>query len=89
MSLKLKNPPQRFAAPCRQQAANGAAFFTISYLEHGKQWHEQHDFDLVSPTVLVFLATGTAVGIIMTAALTVDVEQAVSPPARSWGRRTK
>ena len=68
----------------------GYAFFTISYLEHGAHGIEQHDFDLARTTVLVFLATGTAVGIIMMVRLprmvvrplrrlTVDVERVAGP----------
>ena len=65
MSLKLKIRLSVFLLLLLLLGLGGYAFLTMSYLEHGAHGIEQADFNAARATVLVFLAAGTAVGIVM------------------------
>ena len=65
MSLKLKIRLSVFLLLLLLLGLGGYAFLTINYLEHGAHGIEQADFNSARVAVLVFLATGTAVGITM------------------------
>ncbi|HEX8330875.1 MAG TPA: ATP-binding protein [Hymenobacter sp.] len=90
MSLKLKIRLSVLLLLLLLLGLGGYAFFVINYLEHGAHGIEQADFAMARSTVLLFLAAGTALGIVMMVRLprvvvrplrrlTVDMERVAGP----------